>query len=477
MRGLRIQILLALGALLVLAFVPLYGALAASSQAAFEQTREDAARSLGRAIAAHVADHDDPATIAGILQSHIGTGGAIAVAVYGNGGRRAEAGDVRELGNMLTPTPPFGEGASVSEGVYGRVLDVTVPKGQLAVVARVRLDDARGTTSGLLRLVALYTLIFGIALLTFAYFVLTRLIVKPIEAIGGAADRVARGAADLEVPRVGAAELIDLGESLRRMTLQLKGKEEALERKVVELSKTTSNLSAARTQLEGSDRLASVGRLAAGVAHEIGNPITAMMGMQDLLLEGGLEPAMERDFVARMRRETERVHTIVRDLLDFSRAQKEGEEPGSVALAAQSTVDLVNPQKGMREVALDTKIAPDLPQVSLSTPRLTQVLLNLVLNARDALAQTSEPRIRIEASAQDALVEIAVVDNGPGIPIENAEKVFQPFFTTKDVGEGTGLGLSVCRGLVEAVRGSIQVDPAHTSGTRIVISLPRAHSS
>jgi two-component system, NtrC family, sensor kinase len=474
MKGLRLQILLALGALLVLAFVPLYGALAASSQAAFEQTREDSARSLGRAIAAHVADHEDPATLAGILQSHVGSGGAIAVVVYGQDARRAAAGDVRELEHMIAPTLPFGESASVSDGVYGRVLDVTVPKGQLAVVARVRLDDARGITSGLLRLVALYTLIFAIALLTFAYFVLTRLIVKPIEAIGGAADRVARGAADLDVPRVGAAELIDLGESLRRMTLQLKGKEEALERKVAELSKTTNNLSEARTQLEGSDRLASVGRLAAGVAHEIGNPITAMMGMQDLLLEGGLEPAMEKDFVARMRRETERVHTIVRDLLDFSRAQKDGEEPGSVATAAQSTVDLVKPQKGMRDVTLEMQIAEDLPQVSLSTPRLTQVLLNLVLNARDALAQTSAPRIRIEASVRDAEVEIAVVDNGPGIAETIADKIFQPFFTTKDVGEGTGLGLSVCRGLIEAVRGSIRVDPQYSAGARIVITLPRA---
>lgn len=472
MRGLRLRILVALAALLVLAFVPLYGALALASQTAFEQTREDSARSLGRAIAAHVADNEASGSLDRVLQSHIGSGGAIAVAVYDTQGRKAQAGDARELAHMVAPHAPFGEEAQTAEGVYGRVLDITVPKGALAVVARVRLDDSRGYTTSLLRLVALYTLIFATALLVFSYFVLTRLIVRPIEALGRAADRVASGASSLEVPRSGASELLELGESLKVMTLELKSKEEALRRKVDELSRAKGNLTEARIQLEGSDRLASVGRLAAGVAHEIGNPITAMMGMQDLLLDGGLGADVERDFIARMRRETERVHTIVRDLLDFSRAQKEGEEPGSVEAAVEAAAALVKPQKGMREVTLDVDVEAALPQVKLSTPRLTQVLLNLLLNARDAVVGVSAPVIRVVARSQEGAVEMYIEDNGPGIPVDLAEKVFQPFFTTKDVGEGTGLGLSVCRGLVEAIGGTLTVDGSYAGGTRMTITLP-----
>src|SRR5262249_41451868 len=148
--------------------------------------------------------------------------------------------------------------------------------------ARLHADDAGERAAPLVRLVAMYMVIFAIALLTFAYFALTRLIVRPLEALNQAATRVAGGARILRLPRTGARELVELGEGLQTMTTHLLAEEEELRAKVTELEHT-------QAQLVRSERMASVGRLAAGVAHEIGNPIAALLGFEDLLLDGDLD--------------------------------------------------------------------------------------------------------------------------------------------------------------------------------------------
>src|SRR5258708_6632416 len=153
----------------------------------------------------------------------------------------------------------------------------------------------------LVRLVALYMIVFGLALLVFAYFSLTRLIVRPIDELVDAADRVASGARTLKVPRTGARELIELSTSVRTMAERLIAEEAALILKVDELTDTTTRLTTAQAQLVRSERMANVGQRSAGLAHEIGNPIAALMGMEDLILEGGLSPEEQRDFLPRMR--------------------------------------------------------------------------------------------------------------------------------------------------------------------------------
>jgi two-component system, NtrC family, sensor kinase len=482
-RGLRLQIVLALAGLLLLVFVPLFGAIASITQSTLERSRETSARSLGRAIATHVADaraSHSAADLGTILSSHVGTSGALALAVYDrNGVVEASAGERDEVASIPPPTRPYGEGTFSRGGARGRVLDVVVPHDDFAVVARLRLGDEAGYTAQLVRLFALYTVVFAMAFLVFSYFFLTRLIVRPVEELAHAADRVASGASTLDVPKRGARELLDLGESFRDMTTQLLAKEEALRRKVEELEKTTTRLVETRSQLAGSERLASVGRLAAGVAHEIGNPITAIIGMQDLLLEGGLPAETERDFLGRMRKETERVSTIVRDLLDFARTKEappSTREQGNVREAIEAAVALVKPQKDMRDFDLEVDVDGSPGPVLLSTQRLTQVVLNLVLNAKDALTSMKAPRekrgIRVRARNEGAHMLLEVEDDGPGIPGSSQLKVFEPFFTSKDIGEGTGLGLAVCRGLVESGGGTIEVDATYTEGARIRVTLP-----
>jgi two-component system NtrC family sensor kinase len=206
-----------------------------------------------------------------------------------------------------------------------------------------------------------------------------------------------------------------------------------------------------------------------------------VLGFQELLLAGGLDAAEQRDFLERMKRETERVHRVLRDLLDFARpmarSDASAEAPGSVAQAIDDVIDLLTPQKAMRGVEVRCEVAPGLPAVALAEERLVQVLLNLLLNAADAVPR-SGGRIVVRAlRGAPGRVEIEVEDNGRGIAREIEGRLFEPFATTKDVGKGTGLGLAVCRGLVEAAGGTIRALRGGEGGARFVLELPEAREA
>jgi signal transduction histidine kinase len=475
--GLRLQILLLLGGLLLLAFVPLFFAVATYTSVTLKQLRDQNARSLGRAIAGHVAEaraRRSPADLLALLDAEIGGGGALAIGVYDEQGKPiARAGEPLAVDALAQPVDPKKEAMFEIQSAHGRALAIAIPDERGVVVAVLRADDHSARAEPLVRLVGLYTGVVALSLLVLAYFALTRFIVRPLDDLSRAAERVAGGARRLEVPRSGARELAELGQSLRTMTDKLISEEEALRKKIDEVEQATRRLAEAQERLVRSERLASVGRLAAGLAHEIGNPLAALTGMQDLLLAGGLEPAEQRDFLQRMRKETERIHSILRDLLQFARpVARAGEPPapGNVEVAIYETVALVGPQRAMKDVELAVDVFPDLPEVALPSEQLVQVVLNLVLNAADAVGPGGH--IALRARQHDKRVRIEVEDDGPGVAEEVRQKLFEPFVTTKDVGKGTGLGLAVCRGLVEAVGGTIALDSTTRSGARFVIELP-----
>jgi signal transduction histidine kinase len=208
----------------------------------------------------------------------------------------------------------------------------------------------------------------------------------------------------------------------------------------------------------------------------VGNPIAALLGLEDLLLEGGLDPAEERDFLQRMRKETERINRILRDLLQFARPGDKheliGSAQGNVAEAVADTAALIAPQKAMQHVELDLRVPEGLPLVALGAEQLMQLVLTLLLNAVDAL--DGGGRVRVAAERGTLGVRLIVEDNGPGVAAAVRDRLFEPFVTTKDIGKGTGLGLAVCRGLVEAVGGTILLDAAYAEGARFVVELPEA---
>jgi signal transduction histidine kinase len=478
--GLRVQIVLALAGLMLLAFVPLFYAVASLTQATVMSTREQQALALSRLMAASTADvaaRGDSAATARAIERYVRESRLRAACAFTRDGAAvACGGTAREVEGILAPVAESGEQSLVVRGPSGREVEVVVPTpGGGALVTRMRLDDdSRGAS--LVRLVALYMTTFALALLVFAYFALTRLIVRPVDELVRAADRVAGGARTLAVPRSGARELVDLAASVRSMAEKLISDEAALILKVEELTQT-------QAQLVRSERMASVGRLAAGVAHEIGNPIAALMGMQDLLIEGDLPPDTQRDFLTRMRRETERIHGVVRDLLDFARPEESAAAgggpplPADVRAAIADVAALVKTQKGFRELRLNAEVDGD-PRVGLPAARLTQVLLNLVLNAGAAIesARRTDGRVTVRAKmdAERGRVRIEVEDDGPGVRPEVRDRLFEPFVTTKDIGEGTGLGLAVCRGVVESAGGDIGLDSSYAGGARFYVVLPAA---
>jgi signal transduction histidine kinase len=478
--GIRVQIVLALSGLLALAFVPLFIAVASLTRASMQNAREASARSIGRAVAAQVEETREARSLADLqvlLDAEIGVAGVAALGVYDEDGRpvlRAGGPDARDAlprvvssGEEKTRQMATARGPAVQVVIPGR-------RGSVAAVLRMDEDISRGAP--LLRLLALYTGLFALALLTFAYIALTRLIVRPLDSISAAARRVAAGATTLDVPHTGPSEMMSLAKSLSEMTAKLRADEQRMQSQIHELERRAQKLRDAQDRLVRSERLASVGRLSAGLAHEIGNPIAALLGLEDLLLQGGLEPGEEKDFLARMKKETERIHIVLRDLLDFARpasaSKEDGGKPGSISEAVADVVALVRPQRSFRDVELLVETEPKLPSVTLAGERIVQVLLNLLMNAADAAGPKG--KVALKAHRNGGSVQIVVEDDGPGIDPSFRERLFEPFATTKEVGKGTGLGLAVCRGLVESARGSIRFDESFGPGARFVVELPIA---
>ena len=479
--GIRAQILLSVAALLLLGLLPLLFAVTSLARASLLHSWEQSARGLGRAVAGHVAEAQrgrPGSDLQGLLDAQLGEPVG-AIAIYDAAGRLVQraggAADVEVLPATVTPSKDQVLEVSTARGA---ALVVLAPSAEGAVGVLLHTDPKAVGVGPLVRLVALYTGLLGLGLLLLTYFVLTRIVVVPVVELSSAAQRVADGARQLNVPRSGGRELIALGSSLARMTERLRAEERHLRQKVTELETATAELKRAQDGLVRSERLASVGRLAAGLAHEIGNPIAAMLGLLDLLIEGGLEPEEQRDFLGRIKRETERVNRVLRELLDFARpavrdtVEGEAGAAASVAEAVEHVVALLRPQKAFAEVEIATTLAAGLPAVAMLPARIEQVLLNLMLNAADAIPGKGG-RVAIEAEADDAVVRIAIEDNGGGIAPSVRERLFEPFVTTKEPGKGTGLGLAVCRGLVEAAGGRIELAEG-SAGARFVLELPRA---
>jgi signal transduction histidine kinase len=516
--GLRLRLVLVLGALAILAFVPLYAAVAGLTRHTLRASREDGARALGRAVAGRLATdagagRDDRALrdVAEVSIDNARPGeagvaeGVVAIRVlFAEGRAPIEIGAPGPLAalrglapNATAPRP--GERTMRAEADGAPLLDVEVASPRAIVQVALRVGDQASRAAPLLRLVAFYTSGFAAMMIVVAYLLLTRAIVRPVGALVEATRSLEAGTTRRIDPATvagGASEIVELGSAIARTTGRLVEREETLAAKVGELERARTELIAARDAMIRGERLASVGRLSAGLAHEVGNPIAALLGLEEVLLDSELD-AESRDLVERMKRETERVHRIMRDLLDFARADMDPTAPTSgpdATCAVRDIVDevvaLVRPQKAIRDLSLNVEVADGLPPVRMAGARLQQVLLNLVLNAADAILERTDARssaaperplgrVRIAARLDgEARVRLEVEDDGPGVPERVRRSLFEPFVTTKDVGKGTGLGLAVCRGLVEGAGGTISLvgasDASGASGASGASDVPGA---
>ncbi|MCB9789090.1 MAG: CHASE domain-containing protein [Deltaproteobacteria bacterium] len=237
-------------------------------------------------------------------------------------------------------------------------------------------------------------------------------------------------------------------------------------------------LAALEVRVREQQRLESLGTLAAGVAHEINNPLTGIMGYAEMLSEDAPPGGTERERAGRILREALRVKEIVRGLLTFSRRESPVMEPADPAALVQSTLVLM--RTVLRKDAIDLRVeTPDgLPQVRCHPQGLQQVLMNLLTNARDAVAARPEGSrvvtlsLRRLDAARPPRVRFTVEDNGVGIPAESLDRIFEPFYTTKSRERGTGLGLSVSFGIVRDHGGDLLVESEPGRGTRFHIDIP-----
>ncbi|MBA3466999.1 MAG: GAF domain-containing protein [Gemmatimonadaceae bacterium] len=226
-----------------------------------------------------------------------------------------------------------------------------------------------------------------------------------------------------------------------------------------------------REHLTRAEKLAAVGELVAGVAHELNNPLTGISTFAQLLLEDKLETD-QKESVNLIKREADRAIGVIRDLLLFARTSEPRDVAVDVNKFVQHTLRLRTFAARSAEIEVHLHLDGSNPQVRGDEPKLQQVLLNLLVNAEYALHESHVRHLSLVTRRQQDTVEIIIADTGRGMPEEIRQRIFEPFFTTKPAGEGTGLGLSVSYGIIQAHNGSISVESAEDAGTTFTITLP-----
>ena len=293
------------------------------------------------------------------------------------------------------------------------------------------------------------------------FFLLLNSVLRPLKALTEAIEEIATGP-NLREIKIGHAppEIESLVDSFNRMQAAIRERRRLNQEKLMR-----------------SDRLAVLGQLAAGVAHEINNPLGSILLFTRLLLQQRGNDAQARDNLERIEKETQRCHGIVQGLLDFARQREPKIEPVEVNQAVETTLKFFERQSLFQKVEVVRHFSEKAILIEADQLQLQQVLMNIILNALDAMNEKGILTLETREASTAGPVEISISDTGCGIPPENLDRIFDPFFTTKDVGRGTGLGLSVSYGIVDAHRGEISVASTPGKGSRFTITLPKASES
>jgi two-component system NtrC family sensor kinase len=327
--------------------------------------------------------------------------------------------------------------------------------GMLAVgMLAQKFSDMRAETLTIFLGISLFGVILSIVVANF----LANSIVKPVNNLVAVSCAISKGDFSVRVERQSTNEVGQLEMTFNLMASSLQARDEEIRR-------------LNRQHLMRSEKLASIGRLAAGIAHEINNPLTSVLTFSSLLLRKAEDGQKDKlDIVVK---ETTRVREIVRRLLNFSRQTEPRKEDCNINLIVESALSLTKNQLKARENAITVKKElGELPSLQLDPNQMLEVFINIIINAVDAMAKGGELGIETGLTADAKAVEIKISDTGYGISKENLEKVFDPFFTTKEVGKGTGLGLAVTYGIIDGHNGSIDVESEVGKGTMFVIRLP-----
>ncbi len=318
-----------------------------------------------------------------------------------------------------------------------------------------------------------------------------RVVYRPLVDLKDGAAKLAEGDLEHQIPVRSDDELGQLAESFNSMTEALrKSRAElqewgrTLEQKVEE---ATRELHLAQAEAARGEKLASVGLLAAGIAHELNNPLTGVLTFSHLVRKELPDDSPEAEDLDLVIQETKRCATIIRRLLDFAREKTPEKKYSDINQLIEDTTQLIGQSAQVADIEIILDLDKALPAVWIDEDLVKQVIMNVLVNAQHAIEHegriTVRTRVRNDRPGADIkaglvpLAEITITDTGCGIPEENLQRIFDPFFTTKGVGKGTGLGLSVSHGTIQAHEGLIEVESRPGVGTEFRIYLPLGGNS
>ncbi|MCK5237651.1 MAG: HAMP domain-containing protein [Deltaproteobacteria bacterium] len=344
--------------------------------------------------------------------------------------------------------------------------------------------------------IVIYAILVSLIITILGAYFLSRKIVTPIKKLDAVAGKIASGDLDKRADVLVNNELGSLAKSFNTMAERLKGEIDGLARVNRELVDT-------QEKLLMTSKLAAVGRLAAGLAHEIGNPLGAMQGYVDLLSRGdSLSDPEREDITARLSKEISRINNIIEEFLDLARPSTDAPHPIDVNSVLRETVNTLAHHGAFKNVEIEVELKDDVPAVIMDEGKFRQVLMNLLLNAAEAVEDngivsvvSSTVEVGVDGKpvvtkrATDVVadvnvpdrrvrefVTISVRDTGKGVKKEDIQKIFDPFFTTKEPGEGTGLGLFISQSIIENFGGTLNVSSPAIGGAEFTVSLPAKES-
>ena len=296
---------------------------------------------------------------------------------------------------------------------------------------------------------------------------LVRRAIRPLRDLSDTAEAVGRGDFSHRVARVSDDECGELADTFNRMTTSLQSSRQELERALQQVRTT-------QEQLIQSEKLSAVGQFVAGVAHELNNPLTAVVGYSELLQSMSSDAKM-RDNLDRIAKSALRCHKIVHSLLSFARQHAPERKLVQLHSVVDEVLEIMAYDLRTSNIQIVREFAPTLPPIMADGHQLQQVFVNILGNARQAIEPVQrDGRIAIRTRQTGSNVVIEFQDNGPGIKPEHLARIFDPFFTTKPLGKGTGLGLSLCYGLIQEHGGKISARSERGEGATFTIDLPVA---
>lgn len=392
--------------------------------------------------------------------------------------RSIGAGPFKGLGRILYVTAPFHDSAGMVSGKFAFT---------------VSMSEVRSQTAEVRRLLLIFALVDSIIVIGLGVYFLSRSITSPIRALTAAATRISGGSLGERVKVEADNEIGSLSKSFNIMADKLEAEIKALERLNAELVTTQEELLRTST-------LAAIGNLAAGIAHEVGNPLGALSGYMDILRRGAADEAEETEVVSRAISELGRIDVIVRDFLDVSRPPKASKTPVEINPVVTEAVSTAQAHPAFTGVKVEMRLTEGLPLLTIDDGKLRQVFINLLLNAAESMrgisgAKTVAVATMLSMGQADApgrmtalrrkddrflgkggelekeFIAVSFTDTGSGIRESDAARVFEPFFTTKGEG-GTGLGLFVSHSIIKAYGGDIVVTSGQGAGTTFTVMLP-----